>query len=57
MATRYIFSSAEYCNSHRLLFQDTFTEQNFRMLFGLTLQVILRPWEKFLMGFKFTEVG
>ncbi len=36
--------------------QDSFTEQNYRMFFGLTLQVIIRPWEKFMMGFKFTEV-
>ncbi|KAF8919450.1 COG4 transport protein-domain-containing protein [Mucidula mucida] len=38
-------------------YKDSFTEQNYRMFFGLTLQVIIRPWEKFMMGFKFTELG
>ncbi|KAJ7580996.1 COG4 transport protein-domain-containing protein [Mycena floridula] len=38
-------------------YKDTFTDGNFRLYFGLTLDVVLRPWEKFMMGFKFTELG
>jgi len=38
-------------------YKDTFTESNYRLFFGLVLDVILRPWEKFVMGFKFTELG
>ncbi|KAJ7684832.1 COG4 transport protein-domain-containing protein [Mycena polygramma] len=38
-------------------YKDAFTESNYRLFFGLALDVILRPWEKFMMGFKFTELG
>jgi len=37
--------------------QDTFTEGNYRLIFGLALDVLLRPWEKFIMGLKFSEVS
>jgi len=40
-----------------LWWQDPFTESNYRQFFGLALDVLLRPWEKFMMGFKFTEVS
>lgn len=36
--------------------QDTFSESNYRLIFGLALDVLLRPWEKYVMGLKFTEV-
>jgi hypothetical protein len=39
------------------LAQDTFTETNYRLFFGLALDVLLRPWEKVVVGFKFTEVS
>ncbi|KAJ7694072.1 COG4 transport protein-domain-containing protein [Mycena rosella] len=38
-------------------YKDTFTESNYRLFFSLALDVLLRPWEKFMMGFKFTELG
>ncbi|KAJ6547289.1 COG4 transport protein-domain-containing protein [Mycena capillaripes] len=38
-------------------YKDAFTESNYRLFFGLALDVLLRPWEKFMMGFKFTELG
>ncbi|KAK7466940.1 Golgi transport complex subunit 4 [Stygiomarasmius scandens] len=38
-------------------YKDAFTDGNFRLLFGLILDTLLRPWEKFLMTFKFTELG
>jgi len=37
-------------------YKDTLTDENFRTLLSLTLDVILRPWEKFMMSMKFTEV-
>lgn len=39
-----------------LLPQDIFTEGNFRLIFGLALDVVLRPWERFIMSLKFSEV-
>src|SRR4029077_2418911 len=36
--------------------QDSFTDSNFRLFFGLTLDVVLRPWEKLMVTFRFTEV-
>ncbi|KIY70035.1 COG4-domain-containing protein [Cylindrobasidium torrendii FP15055 ss-10] len=38
-------------------YKDALTEENFRLLFSLALQVMLKPWEKFVMTFKFTELG
>lgn len=37
--------------------QDTFTESNYRTLFGLALDNILRPWEKHILTFRFSEVS
>lgn len=36
--------------------QDIFTESNYRLFFGLALDVLLKPWEKFVLGLKYTEV-
>jgi len=36
--------------------QDTFTESNYRLFFGLALDVILKPWEKAVLNLKYTEV-
>ncbi|KAF5376567.1 hypothetical protein D9757_008273 [Collybiopsis confluens] len=38
-------------------YKVSLTDTNFRLLFGLMLDAILRPWERFMMGFKFTELG
>ncbi|KAJ7489961.1 COG4 transport protein-domain-containing protein [Mycena galericulata] len=62
------YSAAEYSDVVRKRFikaweglvdgyKDTFTESNYRLFFGLALDVLLRPWEKFMMGYKFTELG
>ncbi|KAF5386630.1 hypothetical protein D9615_001767 [Tricholomella constricta] len=62
------YSTAEYQDTVRKRFikaweslvdgyKDTFTESNYRLIFGLTLDVILRPWEKFIITLKFTELG
>lgn len=37
-------------------FQEAFTETNFRPFFGLVIDVLVRPWEKFVMTLKFNEV-
>lgn len=36
--------------------QDTLTEENYRVFFGLAVEVVVKPWEKYIMGMKFTEV-
>ncbi|KAG7092221.1 hypothetical protein E1B28_008588 [Marasmius oreades] len=38
-------------------YRDMLSESNFRIFFVLLLDVVLRPWEKFMLGFKFTELG
>ncbi|KAI0340154.1 COG4-domain-containing protein [Trametopsis cervina] len=38
-------------------YKDTFTESNFRLFFGLALDVLVRPWEKFVTALKYTELG
>jgi hypothetical protein len=56
MVTRYV---TVYLKSAilEISLQDTFTEGNYRFIFGLGLDVLLRPWEKFIMGLKFSEVS
>ncbi len=38
------------------MLQDTFTESNYRLFFGLAIDVLVRPWEKFVTALKYTEV-
>ncbi|KDR81347.1 hypothetical protein GALMADRAFT_239193 [Galerina marginata CBS 339.88] len=38
-------------------YKDTFSERNFRSFNGLALDVLLKPWEKFVMNLKYTELG
>ncbi|KAJ8462975.1 hypothetical protein ONZ51_g10559 [Trametes cubensis] len=38
-------------------YKDTFTESNYRLFFGLALDVLVRPWEKFVVSLKFSELG
>jgi hypothetical protein len=37
-------------------YRDTFSETNFRLLFGLALDVLIRPWEKFVTSLRYSEV-
>jgi hypothetical protein len=37
-------------------FRGTLTEANFRLFFGLLLDVLVRPWEKHVMTMRFNEV-
>ncbi|KAL4246511.1 Conserved oligomeric Golgi complex subunit 4 [Abortiporus biennis] len=38
-------------------YKDTFAESNYRLFFGLALDVLVRPWEKFVMSMKYSELG
>ncbi|CDO69043.1 hypothetical protein BN946_scf184834.g50 [Trametes cinnabarina] len=38
-------------------YKDTFTENNYRLFFGLALDVLVRPWEKFVVGLRYSELG
>ncbi|KAF8835442.1 COG4-domain-containing protein [Paxillus ammoniavirescens] len=62
------YANAEYQDSVRKRFvkvweglvdgyKDTFTENNYRMLFGLALDVILRPWERYILTLHYSELG
>ena len=42
--------------SRQRFIQDFFTENNFRLFFGLVLDVLVRPWEKFVTTLKYSEV-
>ncbi|KAJ3535520.1 hypothetical protein NMY22_g6447 [Coprinellus aureogranulatus] len=38
-------------------YKDVFSENNYRTFFGLTLDIIIRPWEKFVVSLRYTELG
>ncbi|KAG9318365.1 hypothetical protein JVU11DRAFT_455 [Chiua virens] len=38
-------------------YKDACTENNYRILFGLALGVILRPWEKYILTLHYSELG
>ncbi|THH27626.1 hypothetical protein EUX98_g6565 [Antrodiella citrinella] len=38
-------------------YKDVFTESNYRLFFGLALDVLVRPWEAFVKGLRYTELG
>ncbi|KAF8502459.1 COG4-domain-containing protein [Gautieria morchelliformis] len=38
-------------------FKDAFTENNHRIFSGLAVDMLVRPWEKFITGMRFTELG
>jgi hypothetical protein len=44
------------CVSTGLHCQEAFTDQNYQAFFGMTVEVLVRPWEKMITGMKFTEV-
>ncbi|OCB91390.1 COG4-domain-containing protein [Sanghuangporus baumii] len=37
--------------------QDSFTESNYRIFVGQVIDVLIRPWEKYVMTVKYTELG
>ncbi|KAI9510394.1 COG4-domain-containing protein [Russula earlei] len=38
-------------------YKDTLTENNYRLFFGLALDVLIRPWEKLALSQKYNELG
>ncbi|EPT01843.1 hypothetical protein FOMPIDRAFT_1048435 [Fomitopsis schrenkii] len=38
-------------------YKDTFTENNYRLLFGLALDILVRPWERFISQLRYSELG
>ncbi|KAF9562129.1 COG4-domain-containing protein [Agrocybe pediades] len=38
-------------------YKDTFSDTNYRLFFGLALDFLLKPWEKFVMNLKYSELG
>ncbi|TFK26371.1 COG4-domain-containing protein [Coprinopsis marcescibilis] len=38
-------------------YKDVFSDNNYRSFFGLTLDIILRPWEKHVVSLRYTELG
>ncbi|KAH7308363.1 COG4 transport protein-domain-containing protein [Rhizoctonia solani] len=38
-------------------YKDTLTEENYHAFFTLAVEAVVRPWEKYIMGMKFTELG
>lgn len=37
--------------------QELFTEANYSMFFSLALDTLIRPWEKFVLAMKYSEVS
>lgn len=37
-------------------YKETLSEGNFRLFIGFALDVLLKPWERFVMALKYTEV-
>lgn len=40
-----------------LRFQSAFTDANFQLFFTMTVEVLVRPWEKMVQGMQFSEVS
>jgi hypothetical protein len=38
-------------------FKDAFTDHNYQAFFNMTVETLVRPWEKMVMGMQFTEVS
>ncbi|KAH8117158.1 COG4-domain-containing protein [Phellopilus nigrolimitatus] len=38
-------------------FKDSLTESSYRILFDLSIDVLVRPWEKHVMALKYSELG
>ncbi|EJD53432.1 COG4-domain-containing protein [Auricularia subglabra TFB-10046 SS5] len=39
------------------VFRDAFTEENYRLFFTFIVDMIVRPWERYIFGLRFTELG
>ncbi|ORY33702.1 COG4 transport protein-domain-containing protein [Naematelia encephala] len=38
-------------------YRDAFTDHNYQSFFNLTVEVLVRPWEKMILNMRFTELG
>ncbi|KAI5454395.1 Golgi transport complex subunit 4, variant 2 [Naganishia albida] len=38
-------------------YKDTLTEANYQSFFDMTVETLVRPWEKMVQGMRFTELG
>lgn len=38
-------------------YKDVFTDSNYRLFFGLALDVLVRPWERLVVTFRYNELG
>ncbi|EIW72587.1 hypothetical protein TREMEDRAFT_70757 [Tremella mesenterica DSM 1558] len=38
-------------------YRETFTDHNYQAFFSMTLEILVRPWEKLIMNMKYTELG
>ncbi|KAK1926544.1 COG4 transport protein-domain-containing protein [Papiliotrema laurentii] len=38
-------------------YKDSFTDHNFQSFFAMTVETLVRPWEKMIMNMRFTELG
>nr|XP_019014836.1 uncharacterized protein I206_00923 [Kwoniella pini CBS 10737]OCF53617.1 hypothetical protein I206_00923 [Kwoniella pini CBS 10737] len=38
-------------------YKNAFTDHNYQTFFSLTVEVLVRPWEKMIQGMRFTELG
>jgi hypothetical protein len=38
-------------------YQASFTDTNFHAFFSMMVEVLVRPWEKMVLGMRFTELG
>ncbi|KAJ9091812.1 hypothetical protein QFC20_007542 [Naganishia adeliensis] len=38
-------------------YKDTLTEANYQSFFNMTVETLVRPWEKMVQGMRFTELG
>jgi len=38
-------------------YKETLSEGNYRLFIGFALDVLLKPWERFVMALKYTELG
>lgn len=48
-------TSLAYFLTNAELIQDTLTDANYQMFFNMTVEVLVRPWERMVQGMRFTE--
>jgi len=56
MGTRWVWLSCRTQCRLELTSQGVLTDHNYQILFNLTVETLVRPWEKMVIGMEFTEV-